>query len=164
MCALGSGWSCSPTTDRAPARQAIADLKLDERTATGEGIISSLQAIQTFQKTISGADGPAPARIVLMTDGKRTVGRDETDAAKQAADAKVPISVIAFGTTHGSINLDGSEIPVPLDTEAMQQIAKISGGDFHTAATHAKNSSPCTPSSASRSVTSSRTRTSPNPG
>jgi Ca-activated chloride channel family protein len=125
----------SPTTDRAPARQAIADLKLDERTATGEGIISSLQAIQTFQKTISGADGPAPARIVLMTDGKRTVGRDETDAAKQAADAKVPISVIAFGTTHGSINLDGSEIPVPLDTEAMQQIAALSGGDFHTAAT-----------------------------
>jgi Ca-activated chloride channel family protein len=26
-------------------------------------------------------------------------------------------------------------IPVPLDTEAMQQIAEISGGDFHTAAT-----------------------------
>ncbi len=124
----------SPTTDRAVARTAIADLKLDERTATGEGIISSLQSIDQFSRTISGADGPAPARIVLMTDGKRTVGREETEAAKMAADAKVPVSVIAFGTNHGSITLDGSVIPVPLDTDAMKQIAEISGGDFHTAA------------------------------
>lgn len=124
----------SPTTDREVARTAIADLKLDERTATGEGIISSLQSIDQFSRTISGADGPVPARIVLMTDGKRTVGREETEAAKMAADAKVPVSVIAFGTNHGSITLDGSVIPVPLDTAAMKQIAEISGGDFHTAA------------------------------
>ena len=125
----------SPTTDRTAAKQAIADLKLDERTATGEGIISSLQSIDQFSRTISGVDGPVPARIVLMTDGKRTVGREETEAAQRAKDAGIPISVIAFGTNHGSIDLDGSRIPVPLDTEAMQQIAQISGGDFHTAAT-----------------------------
>src|SRR5664279_5227566 len=35
----------SPTTDRSAAKQAIAGLKLDERTATGEAIVSSLQAI-----------------------------------------------------------------------------------------------------------------------
>ena len=71
----------------------------------------------------------------MMTDGKRTVGRTEQDAAQQAADAKVPVSVIAFGTDHGSIDYNGSQIPVPLDTESMQEIAQISGGDFHTAAT-----------------------------
>ena len=124
----------SPTTDRAPAIAAIASLKLDERTATGDAIISCLQTIDLFSKTISGADGPAPARIVMMTDGKRTVGRTEEDAAKQAAAAKVPVSMIAFGTDHGSITYNGSVIPVPLDTSSMQQIAQISGGDFHTAA------------------------------
>ncbi len=125
----------SPTTDRAPAIAAIAALKLDERTATGDAIISCLQTIDTFSKTISGADGPAPARIVMMTDGKQTVGRSVEDAAKQAAAAKVPISMIAFGTDHGTITYQGSVIPVPLDTSSMQEIARISGGDFHTAAT-----------------------------
>ena len=124
----------SPTTDRAPAIAAIAALKLDERTATGDAIISCLQTIDVFSKTISGADGPAPARIVMMTDGKQTVGRSVEDAAKQAADAKVPISMIAFGTDHGTITYKGSTIAVPLDTSSMQEIARISGGDFHTAA------------------------------
>jgi Ca-activated chloride channel family protein len=128
----------SPTTDRAAAKQAIAGLTLDERTATGEAIISSLQTIDSFSKTLpasEGGDAAPPARIVLMTDGKRTVGRTEQDAAQRAADAKVPVSVIAFGTDNGSIVVNDETIPVPLDTAAMQQIAQISGGDFHTAAT-----------------------------
>jgi Ca-activated chloride channel homolog len=130
----------SPTTDRTIAKQAIAGLTLDERTATGEAIISSLQTIELFSKSLPGpVDGgdlaAPPARIVLMTDGKRTVGRTEQDAAQRAADAKVPVSVIAFGTDNGSIVVNDETIPVPLDTEAMQQIAEISGGDFHTAAT-----------------------------
>ena len=130
----------SPTTDRATAKQAIAGLTLDERTATGEAIISSLQTIDLFSKSLPGpADGSdpgaPPARIVLMTDGKRTVGRTEQDAAQRAADAKVPVSVIAFGTDNGSIVVNDETIPVPLDTAAMEQIAEISGGDFHTAAT-----------------------------
>jgi len=128
----------SPTTDRAAAKQAIAGLNLDERTATGEAIISSLQTIDSFSKTLPASesgDAAPPARIVLMTDGKRTVGRTEQDAAQRAADAKVPVSVIAFGTDNGSIVVNDETIPVPLDTDAMQQIAQISGGDFHTAAT-----------------------------
>ena len=127
-----------PTTDRAAATQAIAGLKLDERTATGGAIISCLQAIDRFSKILAAADGttgPVPARIVMMTDGKRTVGRTEQDAAQQAAAAKVPVSMIAFGTDHGSITYQGTQIPVPLDTRSMQQIAAISGGDFHTAST-----------------------------
>lgn len=134
----------SPTTDRAPVLQAIDSLKLDERTATGEAIISALQSIDMFSRATGGTGGTAgskesiPARIVLMTDGKRTVGRSEQDAAQRAKDAGVPVSVIAFGTDHGSINLDGTQIAVPLDTDAMRQIAQISGGDFHTAHTVAE--------------------------
>jgi len=125
----------SPTTDRAPTIAAIKALKLDQRTATGDAIISCLQTIEVFSKTISGADGPAPSRIVMMTDGKQTVGRSVDDAAAQAATAKVPISMIAFGTDHGTITFQGSVVPVPLDISSMQSIARISGGDFHTAAT-----------------------------
>lgn len=128
----------TPTTDRPAAVAAIDNLKLDERTATGEAVISCLQTIELFSKTLGGVDpaaGPPPSRIVLMTDGKRTVGRTEEDAAQRAAAAKVPVSVIAFGTDRGSITVEGSQVDVPLDTAAMQQIAETSGGDFHTAAT-----------------------------
>lgn len=131
----------APTTDREAARTAIAGLKLDERTASGEGVISSIQAIEMFSKTISGVDGPAPARIVLMTDGKRTVGRTEEEAGKKAAEAQIPVSVIAFGTNHGYIVEQGEQVPVPLDTAAMRQIARLSGGDFHTAASREELSS-----------------------
>ena len=74
-----------------------------------------------------------------MTDGKQTVRADDETARgrhrSEAAEAKVPVSMIAFGTDHGSIKINDERIPVPLDTAAMQQIAEISGGDFHTAAT-----------------------------
>lgn len=123
----------SPTTERQPVIAAISSLKLDERTATGEAIISALQSIDMFSRTIGGSAEPVPARIVLMTDGKRTVGRSEQDAAERAKKAGVPVSVIAFGTDHASIEVDGQQVPVPLDTTAMRQIAGISGGDFHTA-------------------------------
>jgi len=127
-----------PTTDRAAAAAAIAGLKLDERTATGEAIFACLQTIEAFSKIIANSDGstgPVPARIVMMTDGKRTVGRTEQDAAARAAAAQVPVSMIAFGTDHGSITYQGHLVAVPLDTQSMQQIAQISGGDFHTAST-----------------------------
>lgn len=123
----------SPTTDRQPMIDAIDSLTLDERTATGEAIISAVQTIDMFARTIGGTSEPVPARIVLMTDGKRTVGRSEQDAAQRAKDAGIPVSVIAFGTEHASIDVDGRPVDVALDTAAMQQIARISGGDFHTA-------------------------------
>jgi Ca-activated chloride channel family protein len=123
----------SPTTDRQPMIDAIDSLTLDERTATGEAIISAVQTIDMFARTIGGTSEPVPARIVLMTDGKRTVGRSEQDAAQRAKDAGIPVSVIAFGTEHASIDVDGQPVDVALDTAAMQQIARISGGDFHTA-------------------------------
>jgi len=109
----------SPTTDR----------------ATGEALITALQSIDTFARMIGGAEGPPPARVVLMTDGKRTTGRSEQDAAKMAAAAKVPVSVIAFGTPDGYVEIEGEKVDVPPDEAGMRTIAQISGGDFHTAAT-----------------------------
>ena len=123
------------------------------------------RAVLQDAAAVDGTDaGPPPARIVLMTDGKRTVGRTEQDAAQRAADAKVPVSVIAFGTDNGSITVNDETIPVPLDTEAMQQIAQISGGDFHTGGHRRRAQVGLRASSASRSATRPSSRTCPGRG
>ena len=67
----------APTTEREGVVHAIENLKLAQSTATGEGIFAALQAIESFSAVIGGAEGPPPARIVLMTDGKQTVPQDE---------------------------------------------------------------------------------------
>jgi Ca-activated chloride channel family protein len=123
-------------------------MKLAERTATGEGIFASLQAIDTLASVLGGADTPPPARIVLMSDGKQTVPQD-TDvdnprhgfvAARLAKSKGVPVSTISFGTTWGTVEIpdqDGKgtqRVKVPVDDDALHEIAKLSGGDFYTAA------------------------------
>lgn len=63
----------SPTTNREATKAAIDKLQLADRTATGEGIFTALQAIATVGAVIGGGDTPPPARIVLLSDGKETV-------------------------------------------------------------------------------------------
>src|SRR6185312_12548409 len=63
----------SPTINRAATKNAIDKLQSADRTATGEGIFTALQAIATVGAVIAGGDEPPPARVVLMSDGKETV-------------------------------------------------------------------------------------------
>ncbi|GAB3689688.1 VWA domain-containing protein [Saccharopolyspora tripterygii] len=128
-----------PTTDRSSVKQAIDTLKLAEATATGDGINASMQAIDSFGKMVGGPAGAPPARIVLMADGGQTIPR-EMDAPRgaytKAGEAKksgVPISTISFGTKHGSIEIEGEQEWVEVDDDAMQEIARLSGGEFHKA-------------------------------
>lgn len=129
-----------PTTDRASVKQAIDSLKLSEATATGDGINAAMTAIDSFGKMVGGPGGPPPARVVLLADGGQTIPR-ELDAprgaytkAKAARKANVPISTISFGTMHGSIEIQGQQEWVEVDDAAMQGIARLSGGEFHKAA------------------------------
>jgi Ca-activated chloride channel family protein len=131
-----------PTTDRTPVTKAIEGLKLAQSTATGEAIFAALQSIDGFSQVVSGPQGPPPARIVLMTDGKQTIPTPNGDdprgaftAARAAAEAKVPISTISFGTEHGEVSIDGKPQLVAVDDESMQEIAQLSGGEFYKAAT-----------------------------
>ncbi|VVJ19266.1 Aerotolerance protein BatA, partial [Amycolatopsis camponoti] len=39
-----------------------------------------------------------------------------------------------FGTTHGSVDIDGKAQPVSVDDESLREIARLSGGDFYKAA------------------------------
>ncbi|GAB3300236.1 VWA domain-containing protein [Epidermidibacterium keratini] len=123
-----------PTIDRAVVTNAIDSLKLDQATATGDAIFACLQSITNFQKGTETGDGkPAAARIVLLSDGYQTVGKDVDSAIEAAKEAKIPISTIAFGTDSGTIENDGDNIPVPVDKQKMQQVAEETGGTYFSA-------------------------------
>src|SRR4051812_36887827 len=124
-----------PTTDHELLKKGIANLKMGESTAIGEAIYASLDAIAAIPPDEENT--PPPARIVLMSDGKTTTGRSEESAAQAAVDAGVPVSTIAFGTDEGYIatpNEPGVKLPVPVDRDALQQLAETTEGQFYEAA------------------------------
>lgn len=131
----------SPTTDRAAVNAGIDGLQLSESTATGEAIFSGMQTVQNFSEIVSGGNGPPPARIVLLSDGKQTVPtRDPADprgaftAAEAAKKQGIPVSTISFGTTGATVDIDGTPIDVSVDDDSLRRIAEISEGEFFKAA------------------------------
>jgi Ca-activated chloride channel family protein len=124
-----------PTTDRGQVALAIDNLDLAEATAIGEAVFTSLSAIENFQASLeSSGEEPPPARIVLLSDGSNTVGRDNEQAIDAARAAGVPVSTIAFGTDYGTLDIDGENVPVPVDRASLEQIADDTGGSFSEAA------------------------------
>jgi len=127
-----------PTLDHDQLLATVDKLRLGERTAIGEAIYASLDAIQgSAAATMGDEDDEVPARIVLMSDGATTVGRPDAQAAAQAKRDGVPVTTIAFGTPHGTIELDGYPDPVPVevDVQALREIASTTGGSFFEAVT-----------------------------
>lgn len=120
-----------PGTNHQAAISAIEGLETGPATAIGEAIFASLQSIET----LSGEDRSVPARIVVMSDGKTTVGRPDADAVAEAQRTGIPVSTIAFGTESGIIVLPESPEPVavPVDTIRLAEIADATGGEFFTA-------------------------------
>ncbi|MFI6166861.1 VWA domain-containing protein [Nocardia sp. NPDC051052] len=138
----------TPTTNHESVKAAIDNARLAERTATGEGIITALNAIDTLASVLGGANEPPPARIVLMSDGKQTVPayedvdnpRHEFVAARLAKNKNVPISTISYGTKWGVVEIphEGGgtdKVKVEVDDDAMREIARLSGGEFYSAST-----------------------------
>jgi Ca-activated chloride channel family protein len=119
-------------------KASIDTLQAAERTATGEGLFTALQAVAATTDVLGGGAGPPPARIVLESDGKETVPgepdapRGAFTAAHAAKEQGVQISTISFGTPDGTVKLNDEDIPVPVDDSTLQKIAEISGGQvFH---------------------------------
>lgn len=124
-----------PTRDREELLTAVDQLRLGERTAIGEAIYASLEAIKAAPAASDGK--PVPARIVLMSDGSTTVGRPDAQASAAAKKANVPVSTIAFGTPEGTITIDGQPGPVPVavNPAALEKIANDTNGTAFSAAT-----------------------------
>lgn len=122
--------------DHAAAIAALDQLKLAEGTAIGDGVLTSLAQIQASAAT-DGTGGAldVPAHIVLLSDGTNTVGSSLDQAATAAADAQVPVSTIAYGTETGTVVVDGSLVPVPVDQSSLDALAAATGGRGYAAET-----------------------------
>jgi Ca-activated chloride channel family protein len=127
-----------PTNDRRPVLDSLDNLRLGPRTAIGEAIFAALDTISSSTDATSGQPGqtgrkPPPARIVLLSDGATTAGRPNETAADAAAEARVPVSTIAFGTDAGTVVVDGRLVEVPVDRDALREVADITRGSFFEA-------------------------------
>ena len=119
-----------PTTSKVVLDRAIDRLSLGQGTAIGEAIYTSLDLLA------SDASDEAPegaGSIVLMSDGDTTAGRPEDEAAREAQRRGIKVSTVAFGTDHGTVTVDFMEVPVPVDREALRDIAEATDGQVFEA-------------------------------
>ncbi len=122
-----------PTLDRGAATAAIRALQPQPSTAIGEGIYTSLAALAQVPPDPDDPEAVAPARIVLLSDGKTQVGRSSADAARAAGEQDVPIYTIAYGTADGYIEVSGRREPVPVDRSELARVSRVSDGEAYTA-------------------------------
>jgi len=122
-----------PTLDRGAVTAAIDSLRPQPSTAIGEGIYTSLAALDQVPPDPSNPNAKAPGRIVLLSDGKTQVGRPSDEAARAARAQNVPIYTIAYGTEGGYIDVQGRREPVPVDKAELARVSRISGGEAYSA-------------------------------
>jgi Ca-activated chloride channel family protein len=105
----------APTNDKAALLDALHSLATGQRTAIGDGILASIDAISEIDPAVAksatdssaGTTVPvpkgdyAPDIVVLLTDGASNTGTPPLDAAQQAADRGVRVYTIGFGTANG---------------------------------------------------------------
>ncbi len=172
--AAGAQILVPPTTNRDRLNRAIDGFSTSLGTAIGNGVLASIDALSRVNPDIAPSTvtlSPAERRqdrfasryvpdvIVLLTDGAATTGVDPRDAARQAADRRVRVFTIGFGTTHpaalacspeqfGGDTLEpigGGGVPVDLgvgrrgnflqiDEATLRGIARTTGGTYARAA------------------------------
>ncbi len=122
----------APSNDHSRARGVVDGQVADGATATGDALAV---AIDTLRRDSTGGRLP-PSAIVLLSDGKTTVGRDPVEVARAAGRLKVPIFTVALGTREATVpNPYPFQPPLPVapDPETLRQISKASGGRAFTA-------------------------------
>lgn len=154
-----AGLVVPPTEDTQPLLDALTDLTTSRGTAIGQAILASIDAIAEADPAVSptGADPPpgddstgyAAHVIVLLTDGANTHGTPPELAAREAAERRVRVFTIGFGTTTPSPRIcegrtdyggwgwrgryGGTSSPLLIDEEALQEIADTTGGLYYRA-------------------------------
>jgi Ca-activated chloride channel family protein len=106
----------APTNDKTALLSALQSLGTGRRTAIGEGILASIDAISEVDPSVAKSQSdtstgtaptPVPAGdyapdiVVLLTDGVSNIGIAPLDAAQQAVDRGVRVYTIGFGTANG---------------------------------------------------------------
>jgi Ca-activated chloride channel family protein len=116
----------APSQNHDDARTVIDGQVADGATATGDALES---AVELLRRERQGAR-KFPAAIVLLSDGKTTVGRDPVEVAAEAKALGVPIYTVSLGTTDATVPNPGFGPPLPAtpDPETLGRIASTSGG------------------------------------
>jgi Ca-activated chloride channel homolog len=132
----------SPTTRIDAVRRvidgAINHSGLGEGTAIGEAVFLGIDAIEASGSETddeAATSDEAVGTIVVLSDGETTMGRTNDEAATAARSAGIPVHTIAFGTDAGTIMdpFEG-EVPVPVNEEALAELARQTDGKALTAA------------------------------
>src|SRR5207253_7352711 len=107
-------------------------------TAMGDAIELAVQATALNPNGTKVTGKHPPATVLLLSDGKNTVGRDPLTAADDANQAGVHIFTVALGTPDGVALIPDQNgvvqtIPVAPDPDTLQAVADKTGGRFFTA-------------------------------
>ena len=140
-----------PTRERDELIAAIDRLQLDRHTAIGSGIIVALAALYPKEGIDVESFGPgtrprrsearpappgsnANAAIILLTDGRRTIGPDPLEAARLAADHGVRVYTVGFGNAQGGpVAFEGYSIYMMFDEETLKSIAQLTHAEYFNA-------------------------------
>jgi Ca-activated chloride channel family protein len=119
-----------PSREREDVRNGIDATTSGAGTATGNALST---ALETIRRDGAGGRGRPPAAIVLLSDGKTTVGRDPVEVAREAKRRGIPVNTVALGTDEGVVQIGANTLAVPPDREAMKEVARVSGGRYFDA-------------------------------
>jgi Ca-activated chloride channel family protein len=156
-----AGLLVPPTHDTQKLLGTLRGLITSEGTAIGQAILTSLDAIAQVDPAVAptgartenhaGGAGYAADSIVLLTDGGNNQGVDPQTAARQAANRRVRVFTIGFGTTRpASLVCDGSQFggfggfgviggtvggrnPLSVDEDPLKVIAATTRGKYYRA-------------------------------
>jgi Ca-activated chloride channel family protein len=121
----------APSQDHSAARRVIDAQQPGGATDTGDALDVAIQALTSSTK----AKRP-PSSIVLLSDGRTTIGRDPVGVARQAGRMHIPIYTVSLGTADALIPNPGGfgpPVAVPPDPATLRAIARSSGGRAFTA-------------------------------
>lgn len=137
----------TPTENKQEMLAAIDRFELQRGTATGSGLILALTMLLPDAgitlETPAVVPGLVPAAVgsfgsgavILLSDGRRTTGRDPLEAARMAADRGVRVFTVGFGTPDGGNGADAQPFYFRLDEETLRAVAKMTGGEYFHAGT-----------------------------
>ncbi|HWA38817.1 MAG TPA: VWA domain-containing protein [Burkholderiales bacterium] len=149
----------APTRNKEDLLGAIDRLQLDLHTALGSGIIVALATLfpQDGLEVESYSSGPARkapprrsasvapgsdtnAAIILLTDGRRTIGPAPVDAARMAAERGIRVYTVGFGNSQGGTTDmgDGMAMYMAFDEASLRAVAELTRAEYFHAATGAE--------------------------
>jgi Ca-activated chloride channel family protein len=116
----------APSQNHDDARGVIDGQVADGATATGDALDSAVDLLRRERQ----GTRKSPAAIVLLSDGKTTVGRDPVAVAEEAKAIGIPIYTVSLGTTDATVPNPGlgPRLPATPDPETLAAIAETSGG------------------------------------